>query len=218
MPTLSQMEANRLNALKSTGPRTPEGKARSARNALKHGLCANDAVIPGEDPEEYEALVNSFMDELRPSGILELCQVRQMITAEWRLRRIDRLETGALKDRPVKRFEWREIHQEPIPLDDPIQLTALLNQIFGAEHSAGRVDRFQNYTRTYSRIFQRALRMLLELRKLRQLQAEVKAKAKPKTVETNPIPRKPLVNKGPEATGRPPIRPPTDAEHQQEVA
>src|SRR5258707_261267 len=50
MSTLKQIEANRLNAQHSTGPRTTEGKSASRLNALKHGLFAADPVIPGEDP------------------------------------------------------------------------------------------------------------------------------------------------------------------------
>ncbi len=59
-----QMEANRRNAISSTGPRTVEGKARSSRNALKHGIFAQEVVIRdgdgAEDPAEFEALLNEF--------------------------------------------------------------------------------------------------------------------------------------------------------------
>ena len=54
MTSEAQMKASRENAKKSTGPRTPEGKARASKNALKHGLMAQDAVIPGEDPAEFD--------------------------------------------------------------------------------------------------------------------------------------------------------------------
>ena len=50
MATAAQIAANRLNVQKSTGPRTPEGKAASSSNALKHGMDAASIVIPGEDP------------------------------------------------------------------------------------------------------------------------------------------------------------------------
>jgi len=56
MPTEAQINANRLNAQKSTGPVTPEGKARSSLNALKSGIDAWSHIIPGEDPAELEAL------------------------------------------------------------------------------------------------------------------------------------------------------------------
>ena len=55
MASVAQIEANRLNAQKSTGPRTPEGKEKASRNAVKHGLLAGQMVIHGEDPREYDS-------------------------------------------------------------------------------------------------------------------------------------------------------------------
>src|SRR4051812_37666457 len=66
MATDRQFAANRVNALKSTGPRTPEGKAASSANALKSGIYAKDAVIPGEDPARLEALRDSLYRTHRP--------------------------------------------------------------------------------------------------------------------------------------------------------
>ncbi len=54
MASKEQIKANRENAKKSTGPRTNSGKARTAKNALKHGLLAQDAVLPGEDPADFD--------------------------------------------------------------------------------------------------------------------------------------------------------------------
>ena len=66
MATFAQFAANRANAQKSTGPRSVEGKAASRFNALKHGLDAQSIVLPGEDPEEYEALARDYDRSLRP--------------------------------------------------------------------------------------------------------------------------------------------------------
>ena len=54
MTTDKQIEANRRNAEKSTGPRSEEGKARSSMNAIKHGLRAEQPVILGENPADYQ--------------------------------------------------------------------------------------------------------------------------------------------------------------------
>jgi hypothetical protein len=55
MATAAQVRANRSNGQKSTGPRTAAGKERASQNAVKHGLLAREAVIAGEDPEEFES-------------------------------------------------------------------------------------------------------------------------------------------------------------------
>ena len=94
MSTEAQRKANRQNAKKSTGPRTPEGKARSSQNALKHGLLARDAVMADEDPADYDRLFCEFEDNLHPKNVLEFALIRQVANAEWRLRRIARLESG----------------------------------------------------------------------------------------------------------------------------
>ena len=66
MSTEAQINANRLNAKKSTGPTSPEGKARSALNALKSGIDAWSHIIAGEDPAELEALTEQFLQHYRP--------------------------------------------------------------------------------------------------------------------------------------------------------
>jgi hypothetical protein len=55
MSPLKQIEANRLNALKSTGPKTSQGKERSRCNALRHGLTAETVIVGFNDPDDYEA-------------------------------------------------------------------------------------------------------------------------------------------------------------------
>ena len=96
MTTRAQMKANRKNAKKSTGPRTEEGKTRSAQNALKHGLLARDAVLPGEDPADFDRQLSALETDIRPADSLEFELVRQIADAQWRMRRLTRLETGFL--------------------------------------------------------------------------------------------------------------------------
>ena len=63
-----QIRANRKNSEKSTGPKTPEGKRRSSRNATKWGLLAQDSVIFGERREAYEAFRDDMWDTWNPVG------------------------------------------------------------------------------------------------------------------------------------------------------
>ncbi len=85
--------ASRRNGAKSRGPKTPEGKARSARNALKHGLCARQTVVLGdEDLAAFEALEAALMAELAPQGALQAVLARRIVAATWRLERAERIE------------------------------------------------------------------------------------------------------------------------------
>ena len=71
MASVAQVQANRFNAQKSTGPRTPEGKAKVAQNAVTHGLLARAAVLQGEDWEEYTCYHEKMLRGIgsgRPAG------------------------------------------------------------------------------------------------------------------------------------------------------
>ncbi len=102
MASAAQVCANRSNAQKSTGPRTPEGKAVVAQNAVKHGLLAREGVLRGEDPEEFERHREALLEQLNPAGPLEAILAARIVDLTWRLQRAaqDQNETfGALYDR-----------------------------------------------------------------------------------------------------------------------
>jgi len=92
MATAAQITANRANAQKSTGPRTAEGKAASAMNALKHGADAASLLIPGEDQALYERIVSDYTMDIRPDGALEQFQVDTLVRTDWQRRRLQRVE------------------------------------------------------------------------------------------------------------------------------
>jgi hypothetical protein len=94
MSSQRKIEANRRNAQRSTGPKTPEGKAKVATNSCTHGLCSRNAILPEEDPAEFHALLAGLIEEFQPATALDESHVRELASAEWRLRRIVRLETG----------------------------------------------------------------------------------------------------------------------------
>ncbi|MBS1875082.1 MAG: hypothetical protein JSU00_17840 [Acidobacteria bacterium] len=75
------------NALKSTGPRTPEGKAASSKNAIKHGLTARQVVITGENQADFDALLQDIADDRKPVGELEIQLVGEVAACTWRLAR-----------------------------------------------------------------------------------------------------------------------------------
>jgi hypothetical protein len=94
MATEAQINGNRRNAKRSTGPRTPMGKERSSRNALRHGLLARESVLPDEDGEEFDALAPGIRQNLRPQGELEELLCQRVILTAWRLIRAARIEAG----------------------------------------------------------------------------------------------------------------------------
>ena len=99
MTSERQIAANRANALHSTGPRTPEGKAAVRNNALRHGLLARDVVLPEEDLDAFEDLLNQVRADLSPVGPIEELLVDRVVSFMWRLGRSVRAETAL--------FDWR---------------------------------------------------------------------------------------------------------------
>ena len=91
-----QLMANRQNALQSTGPRSAIGKGVSSQNAIRHGLRAENTVIPGEDPAEFDQFRNQLFQELAPVGILESRLTAQITAALWKFQRVDRMESDLL--------------------------------------------------------------------------------------------------------------------------
>ena len=111
MTSTAQVNANRANAQKSTGPRTAQGKAVAAQNAVRHGLLAKEVVIKGEDPGEFEFYREQMLAELAPAGQMESMLAQRIVGLSWRLRRAERLQTAA--------FDKVEDKKEPEPAMPP---------------------------------------------------------------------------------------------------
>jgi len=96
MTTENKIEANRLNAQKSSGPRTPEGKAKSSQNAVTHGLCSARPVLAVENKDEFDRFANDFIANLDPLNPVEEFLSRRIACLAWRLQRAARYETLVL--------------------------------------------------------------------------------------------------------------------------
>src|SRR5450756_115172 len=94
MSSLKQIEANRRNALKSTGPTTLEGKERSRRNAVRHGLTAETVIAALEDSEDYEAFEAAVIADYDTESAVERELVLRLASVLWRLRRATGIETA----------------------------------------------------------------------------------------------------------------------------
>jgi hypothetical protein len=98
MATEKQIEANKRNAQKSTGPTTEVGRSKSSRNALKHGLTAEQVTMEGEEPQQFEAFRDDILESLSPQGAIEEQLAEQIALCWWRLRRVYRMEVAIAKE------------------------------------------------------------------------------------------------------------------------
>jgi hypothetical protein len=96
MSTESQILANRLNAQKSTGPRTTQGKAVASQNSVKHGLLAESDVISSENQADFDLYRQQLLDELSPVGPMESILAERIVTLSWRLKRAGRFQNQAI--------------------------------------------------------------------------------------------------------------------------
>jgi hypothetical protein len=158
MTTAAQISANRANAQKSTGPRTVEGKAIVARNAVKHGLLGEQVIVEGEDRPRFTQHRDGMLRALVPVGEVEVSLAERLIGLSWRLQRIERLQ--------VQAFEALCAGPAEGPAGAEEELT--LGRIVVQDFSEARVlDKLLMYER---RIEHSLCRMLGELRKERLFQ------------------------------------------------
>jgi hypothetical protein len=101
--THKQIEANRHNALRSTGPNSPAGKSAGRFNALRHGLRARTVVLPGEDIDEFYLLCDELEAEWEPRNNTEYFYLEQMAVARWKLRRMEVGETNIFAESSAAR-------------------------------------------------------------------------------------------------------------------
>jgi hypothetical protein len=96
MATESQILANRLNAQKSTGPRTAEGKAVASQNSIKHGLLAEQDVITSENEADFNLYRHQILDELSPVTPMESMLAERIVTLSWRLKCAGRFQNQGI--------------------------------------------------------------------------------------------------------------------------
>lgn len=128
MATEKQIAANRLNAKKSTGPKTRAGKIKSSVNALRHGLYSEKYIASTEDQETFRTFAASFIEEFEPQTASELELVDALIHTAWRRRRISSLISAHLnqaladvvrQDQRLKTANTNPIAAPPEPIAEP---------------------------------------------------------------------------------------------------
>src|SRR4051794_22401100 len=118
MTTFKQIEANRRNARRSTGPITEDGKLQSRRNAVRHGLTAETVIGALEDADDYRAFEATIIADYDAESAVERELVLRLASLLWRIRRATTMETGLFEiqarhvlgfrntraKRPIERF------------------------------------------------------------------------------------------------------------------
>ena len=150
--SLSKSESARINGAKSRGPKTLAGKAKSSRNAIKHGLFAKIMLLRNENAEAFDGLTEKYIRRFQPRDGLELNIVEQMVAATWRLARCWDMQTQSLN-----------LEMDNDQIEDIETLAARsFHTAIGNTPSLQLLHRFEN---SYERIFNRAIRTLANVRK-----------------------------------------------------
>jgi len=161
MSTDRQIEANRLNAQHSTAPSTPEGRAAVRLNGLKYGLYAETLILPGEDPAEFDALLDRLDAEHQPATPTEELFVSQIAMASWRRLRVQRMEAAFYKNKHKDLIS--KDHRWYIALNDNGRLALI------AQHDAdyGSKSVLAGFKRYEARLDRSILSATQELRRCR---------------------------------------------------
>lgn len=144
-----------------TGPKTPEGKAKSSQNALKHGLTSNRMYIFGnENPVAWDETVQSWVDRLQPRGAAEYMIVHDIAHAHWQLRRARRWESGMVDvEMEEQRADMEQIYTQPMD-----EGTRLAHAYKGLADNSKALDAFLRYERAARRAYRQGIAALTQLR------------------------------------------------------
>lgn len=161
--SLRRKQASRANGARSRGPKTVEGKARSSYNAVRHGMLADCLLLPGEDRSVFAALMAEFVERFQPLDGVELGLVEEMAACHWRLRR-----NWSAESELIAQAMDRQAPATP----RAGRRNALLGNAFKDLAAAPELHLLNRYETRLHRMYQRALRNLLDLRETRRAEAQ----------------------------------------------
>jgi hypothetical protein len=154
MPSKSHVksETARTNGAKSHGPVTPEGRAKSSRNSLRHGLSAKSVLLPAESHEQFQLLLDAHIQQFQPANDVEMDLVEAMAVARWRLRRIWAIETSLLANELERRAE--DIDDEFTEMSGEDRLAWVFQRLADGGQSLALLARYEgNLNRAFDRAF-----------------------------------------------------------------
>ena len=185
-------EQARINGAKSKGPVTPEGKAASSQNAMKHGLTGGlNIVLMNERNDEYQALRGRWIDQLQPETDAEVSVVDRIAAAEWRLERIVAMQT-TLMDYEID-TRCAALHENWPSLDESGLLAVAFRD---ASKDSNAFDLLRRYETMLDRSIARNVKLLHDLqdrRKAAAVPAATEDSAKP-AAPKSPVPIQPVRN------------------------
>ena len=146
MTSEAKIRANRLNALRSTGPKTARGKAMMWRNAVTHGMTATRVVLFDEVKADFEKFHAGIAQDFAPEGTAECALVERIAMLGWRLRRASRAEAALLNGEAKVRRERRTLHgpDSLFPIDTSIMFDRFVHHMSVLTHYEASIERQLN--------------------------------------------------------------------------
>ena len=149
-------ELSRINGAKSRGPKTAEGKAISAKNAVRHGLSAETIILANESPESFQQLLDEYVEELQPVGKCERDLVYRMVVSKWRELRAWNVEAASFNRRT------------PELADGASAQAPLADAFLSLSETSHSLERLNYYENSITRRYDQAHMRLLELQERRK--------------------------------------------------
>jgi hypothetical protein len=146
MASEAKIRANRLNALRSTGPKTARGKAMIWRNAITHGMTSTRVVLFDEVKADFEKFYAGLAQDFAPEGTAECALVERIAMLSWRLRRASRAEAAMLNGEAKVRRERRAVHgpHSLFPIDASIMFDRFVHHMSVLTHYEASIERQLN--------------------------------------------------------------------------
>lgn len=196
MSSERKQRAARANGALAKGRKTPEGIARSATNAVTHGLNARNLVLANESEEEFQTMRDSYLAALKPRDQVELGLVEQLVAARWRLERVLSIEAAALDVEMIHQKD--EVEENYDRIDGDTRLYLAFRSLADDSKVLALLNRYE------ARHRRDADRALAALHAHRKLQNEILQN------DANPKNGHPGVGRPPWSAAGPPAGPPTE--------
>jgi hypothetical protein len=181
MSSQQKIDSARANGAKSRGPKTEAGRKISSRNAVTHGLYAKGVVLAKESPEQFQEMLDAYIDQFQPHGPAEIDLIEEMVAAKWRQRRLWTIEADLIENQIYLQTEKLDKLYSSYDPNSP------LSHAYAALAESGSLPFLTRNESRLERAFNRALKTLLELQRLRK-SANENVQKRTQSIATIPAP------------------------------